>query len=153
MNKTPTTLIIMDGFGMAPNGSANAVSVARTPVLDRLFREYANTTLSASGLDVGLPDGQMGNSEVGHTNIGGGRVVFQDLPRISRAIDDGSFFANPAYNKAMDDCLAKGSSLHLYGLLSDGGVHSHIEHLFALLKMAKAKGLEKVYIQDRKSVV
>ena len=146
MNKTPTTLIIMDGFGMAPNGSANAVSVARTPVLDRLFREYANTTLSASGLDVGLPDGQMGNSEVGHTNIGGGRVVFQDLPRISRAIDDGSFFANPAYNKAMDDCLAKGSSLHLYGLLSDGGVHSHIEHLFALLKMAKAKGLEKVYI-------
>ena len=146
MNKTPTTLIIMDGFGMTQRGAANAVSMANTPVLDRLFKEYANTTLSASGLDVGLPDGQMGNSEVGHTNIGGGRVVFQDLPRISRAIDDGSFFANPAYNKAMDDCLKNGSSLHLYGLLSDGGVHSHIEHLFALLKMAKDKGLEKVYI-------
>ena len=146
MNKTPTTLIIMDGFGMTQSGSANAVSMAKTPVLDRLFKEYANTTLSASGLDVGLPDGQMGNSEVGHTNIGGGRVVFQDLPRISRAIDDGSFFKNPAYNKAMDDCLEKGTSLHLYGLLSDGGVHSHIEHLYALLKMAKDKGLEKVYI-------
>ncbi len=146
MNKTPTTLIIMDGFGMTANGSANAVSMANTPVLDRLFKEYANTTLSASGLDVGLPDGQMGNSEVGHTNIGGGRVVFQDLPRISRAIDDGSFFKNPAYNKAMDDCLEKNSSLHLYGLLSDGGVHSHIEHLYALLKMAKDKGLSKVYI-------
>ena len=144
MNKTPTTLIIMDGFGMTGNGATNAVSMAKTPVLDRLFKEYANTTLSASGLDVGLPDGQMGNSEVGHTNIGGGRVVFQDLPRISRAIDDGSFFKNPAYNKAMDDCLEKGSSLHLYGLLSDGGVHSHIEHLYALLKMAKDKGLSKV---------
>ena len=91
MNKTPTTLIIMDGFGLTKPGDTNAVSLAHTPVLDRLFQEYAHTTLSASGLDVGLPDGQMGNSEVGHTNIGGGRVVFQDLPRISRAIDDGSF--------------------------------------------------------------
>ena len=146
MNKTPTTLIIMDGFGLANASDDNAVSLAQTPVLDRLFREYANTTLSASGLDVGLPDGQMGNSEVGHTNIGGGRVVFQDLPRISRAIDDGSFFKNEAYNKAMDNCLKNGSSLHLYGLLSDGGVHSHIQHLFALLQMAKDKGLKKVYI-------
>ena len=146
MNKTPTTLIIMDGFGLANASDDNAVSLAQTPVLDRLFREYANTTLSASGLDVGLPDGQMGNSEVGHTNIGGGRVVFQDLPRISRAIDDGSFFKNEAYDKAMDNCLKNGSSLHLYGLLSDGGVHSHIQHLFALLQMAKDKGLEKVYV-------
>ena len=146
MNKTPTTLIIMDGFGLANASDDNAVSLAQTPVLDRLFREYANTTLSASGLDVGLPDGQMGNSEVGHTNIGGGRVVFQDLPRISRAIDDGSFFKNEAYHKAMDNCLKNGSSLHLYGLLSDGGVHSHIQHLFALLQMAKDKGLEKVYV-------
>ena len=146
MNKTPTTLIIMDGFGLAPAADDNAVTLANTPVLDKLFKEYAHTTLSASGLDVGLPAGQMGNSEVGHTNIGGGRVVFQDLPRISRAIDDGSFFKNEAYNKAMDDCLAKGSSLHLYGLLSDGGVHSHIEHLFALLQMAKDKGLTKVYV-------
>ena len=146
MNKTPTVLVIMDGFGMGNPGAGNAVFLANTPVLDRLFAENAHTTLSASGLDVGLPDGQMGNSEVGHTNIGGGRVVFQDLPRISRAIDSGKFFKNPAYNKAMDDCLQKGSSLHLYGLLSDGGVHSTVEHLWALLKMAKDKGLEKVYI-------
>ena len=141
MNKAPTTLIIMDGFGLTDPGPGNAVSLAQTPQLDRLFAEYAHTTLSASGLDVGLPAGQMGNSEVGHTNIGGGRVVFQDLPRISRAIDDGSFFENAAYNKAMDDCLEKGSSLHLYGLLSDGGVHSHIQHLYALLQMARNKGL------------
>ena len=146
MNKTPTTLIIMDGFGLAPAADDNAVTLANTPVLDKLFKEYAHTTLSASGLDVGLPAGQMGNSEVGHTNIGGGRVVFQDLPRISRAIEDGSFFKNEAYNKAMDDCLKNDSSLHLYGLLSDGGVHSHIEHLFALLQMAKDKGLTKVYV-------
>ena len=146
MNKTPTTLIIMDGFGLAPAAADNAVTLANTPVLDKLFKEYAHTTLSASGLDVGLPAGQMGNSEVGHTNIGGGRVVFQDLPRISRAIEDGSFFKNEAYNKAMDDCLKNDSSLHLYGLLSDGGVHSHIDHLFALLQMARDKGLTKVYV-------
>ena len=146
MNKTPTTLIIMDGFGLAPAADDNAVTLAKTPVLDGLFRDYAHTTLSASGLDVGLPAGQMGNSEVGHTNIGGGRVVFQDLPRISRAIEDGSFFRNEAYNKAMDDCLKNGASLHLYGLLSDGGVHSHIDHLYALLQMAKDKGLHRVYI-------
>ena len=146
MNKTPTTLIIMDGFGLMGASGSNAVTLADTPVLDRLFADYANTTLSASGLDVGLPDGQMGNSEVGHTNIGGGRVVFQDLPRISRAIEDGSFFANDAYNKAMDNCQENGGSLHLYGLLSDGGVHSHVDHLWALLRMAKEKGLEKVYI-------
>ena len=146
MNKTPTTLIIMDGFGLMAASGSNAVTLANTPVLDRLFAEYANTTLSASGLDVGLPDGQMGNSEVGHTNIGGGRVVFQDLPRISRAIEDGTFFRNEAYNKAMDNCRENGSTLHLYGLLSDGGVHSHVDHLWALLRMAKEKGLEKVYI-------
>ena len=146
MSKTPTTLIIMDGFGLAPAADDNAVTLAKTPVLDGLFRDYAHTTLSASGLDVGLPAGQMGNSEVGHTNIGGGRVVFQDLPRISRAIEDGSFFRNEAYNKAMDDCLKNGASLHLYGLLSDGGVHSHIDHLYALLQMAKDKGLHRVYI-------
>ena len=146
MSKTPTTLIIMDGFGLGAESSSNAVAVANTPVLDRLFAEYAHTTLSASGLDVGLPEGQMGNSEVGHTNIGGGRVVFQDLPRISLAIKDGTFFDVPAYNKAMDECLAKNSSLHLLGLLSDGGVHSHIDHLFALLEMAKRKGLKKVFV-------
>ena len=146
MNKTPTTLIIMDGFGLRNAEDGNAVTHAATPVLDGLFATCSHTTLSASGLDVGLPDGQMGNSEVGHTNIGGGRVVFQDLPRITRAIEDGSFFRNPAYNHAMDACLEKGSALHLFGLLSDGGVHSHLTHLFALLKMAKDKGLTRVYI-------
>ena len=146
MNKTPTTLIIMDGFGNAGSASGNAVETAATPRLDAFFQEYAHTQLSASGFDVGLPEGQMGNSEVGHTNIGAGRVVFQDLPRITKSIADGDFFTNAAYNKAMDACLKQGTSLHLMGLLSDGGVHSHLEHLFALLRLAKQKGLEKVYI-------
>ena len=146
MNKTPTTLIIMDGFGMTGSTAGNAVYAAKTPRLDQFFREFAHTELSASGLDVGLPAGQMGNSEVGHTNIGAGRVVFQDLPRITKSIADGDFFRNPAYNHAMDSCKEKGTALHLMGLLSDGGVHSHLEHLFALLKLAKEKGLEKVYI-------
>ena len=146
MNKTPTTLIIMDGFGLSDSRQGNAVAAAKTPVLDNLFATCPHTQLSASGLDVGLPEGQMGNSEVGHTNIGGGRVVFQDLPRISRAIEDGSFFENEAYVAAMDACLKNDSALHLYGLLSDGGVHSHTSHLWALLKMAKIRGLSKVYI-------
>ena len=136
----------MDGFGLTGGVTGNAVRAARTPRLDQFFQEFANTTLKASGLDVGLPDGQMGNSEVGHTNIGAGRVVFQDLPRITKSIADGDFFRNPAYIHAMDACKAKETSLHLMGLLSDGGVHSHLEHLFALLKMAKERGLEKVYI-------
>ena len=146
MNKTPTTLIIMDGYGMPTGKAGDAVTAAKTPRLDGFFQEFAHTTLLASGLDVGLPAGQMGNSEVGHTNIGAGRVVFQDLPRITKSISDGDFFTNPAYCHAMDACLEQGTSLHLMGLLSDGGVHSHLEHLFALLKMAKDKGLEKVYI-------
>ena len=146
MNKTPTTLIIMDGFGLRHETEGNAVAAAATPRLEQFFQEFAHTELSASGLDVGLPAGQMGNSEVGHTNIGAGRVVFQDLPRISKAIDDGSFFENPAYVRAMDACREHNSSLHLMGLLSDGGVHSHLEHLFALMKMARDRGLEKVYI-------
>ena len=146
MNKTPTTLIIMDGFGLRHETEGNAVAAAATPRLEQFFQEFAHTELSASGLDVGLPAGQMGNSEVGHTNIGAGRVVFQDLPRISKAIDDGSFFENPAYVRAMDACREHDSSLHLMGLLSDGGVHSHLEHLFALMKMARDRGLEKVYI-------
>ena len=146
MNKTPTTLIIMDGFGLTDSTIGNAVRAAKTPRLDQFFQEFAHTELQASGLDVGLPEGQMGNSEVGHTNIGVGRVVFQDLPRITKSIQDGDFFRNPAYCHAMDACKEKGTSLHLMGLLSDGGVHSHIQHLFALLKMAKERGLEKVYI-------
>ena len=143
--KTPTTLIIMDGFGLEGPSAGNAVVNAPTPNLDRIFRDFPGCRLSASGLDVGLPEGQMGNSEVGHTNMGAGRVVFQDLPHISRDIESGEFFKNPAYLEAMSNCREWGSALHLMGLLSDGGVHSHITHLFALLKMAKEQGLEKVY--------
>ena len=144
--KTPTTLIIMDGYGLRDAIEGNAVHKARTPNLDQLWAEHPHTTLSASGLDVGLPEGQMGNSEVGHTNIGAGRVVFQDLPRITLDIKEGRFFQKEAYIGAMDACKEKGTALHLYGLLSDGGVHSHIEHLFALLRMAKERGLTKVYV-------
>ena len=146
MSKTPTTLIIMDGFGLSDERKGNAIAAASKPNLDKIFAENPGCRLSASGLDVGLPEGQMGNSEVGHTNIGAGRVVFQDLPRISRAIEDGSFFENDAYVEAMDDCKERDGSLHLMGLLSDGGVHSHITHLFALLEMAKRRGLSRVYV-------
>ena len=149
MSKTPTTLIIMDGFGVWDERAGNAIAAARTPNLDKIFAENPGCRLSASGLDVGLPEGQMGNSEVGHTNIGAGRVVFQDLPRISRAIEDGSFFENAAYIEAMDDCKERDGALHLMGLLSDGGVHSHITHLFALLEMAKKRGLDRDKRWDR----
>ena len=144
--KTPTTLIIMDGFGLGPKDPGNAVENTPKPHLENIFKECPGCRLSASGLDVGLPEGQMGNSEVGHTNIGAGRVVFQDLPHISRDIDSGEFFKNPAYLEAMEHCREWGTALHLMGLLSDGGVHSHITHLFALVKMAKEQGLEKVYV-------
>ncbi|MCD8004976.1 MAG: 2,3-bisphosphoglycerate-independent phosphoglycerate mutase [Oscillospiraceae bacterium] len=144
--KTPTTLIIMDGFGLSESAPGNAVANAHTPNLDRLAKEYPHTQLDASGLEVGLPPGQIGNSEVGHTNIGAGRVVFQDLPRISRAIEDGSFFQNKEYLSAMNACKAQGTALHLMGLLSDGGVHSHNTHLYALLRMAKEQGVERVYL-------
>ena len=144
--KTPTTLIIMDGFALGDEIPGNAVRAAKTPHLDDLFSQYPFCQLSASGLDVGLPEGQMGNSEVGHTNIGAGRVVFQDLPRISRAIEDGSFFENPAYLKAVNACKESGGALHLMGLLSDGGIHSPITHLYALVELARRHGLEKVYV-------
>ena len=142
----PLVLCIMDGFGNNPSDYGNAIHAAKKPNLDRLFAECPHTLIGASGMDVGLPDGQMGNSEVGHTNIGAGRVVFQDLPRITKSIADGDFFQNPAYLHAMDQCLQNDTSLHLMGLLSDGGVHSHLDHLFALLRMAKEKGLTKVFI-------
>ena len=141
-----TVLVIMDGFGIAPASAGNAISRANTPNLDRIFAENAYTELSASSMDVGLPEGQMGNSEVGHTNIGAGRVVFQDLPRITKAISDGDFFKNPAYAKAMDDAKANNKALHIMGLLSDGGVHSHIKHIFAILDMAKQRGLGRVFV-------
>ena len=139
-------LIILDGYGLAAPSEGNAVYVAKTPNLDRLFAENPCTTLQASGLDVGLPSGQMGNSEVGHTNIGAGRVVFQILPKMSQEIANGKFFENKAYIKAMDDAKASGRALHVMGLLSSGGVHSHIEHIFAILDMAKQRGLARVYV-------
>ena len=144
--KKPVTLIIMDGFGINPSAEGNAIAAAAKPNLDKYFAECPHTQIGASGMDVGLPDGQMGNSEVGHTNIGAGRIVYQELTRITKAIDDGEFFKTPALVEAMDNCKKNGSALHLMGLLSDGGVHSHITHLFALLKMAKDNGLDKVYV-------
>lgn len=139
-------LIILDGYGIGNQDENNAIWMAKTPVMDKLMAECPNTKLSASGLDVGLPDGQMGNSEVGHMNIGGGRVVFQPLPRITKAIEDGDFFRNDAYIAAMDAAKAEGKALHILGLLSDGGVHSHIKHIEACVKMAKERGLENVYL-------
>ena len=138
--------IILDGFGIAPPTAGNAIAQAKKPNLDALFAQYPCNQLQASGMDVGLPEGQMGNSEVGHTNIGAGRVVFQILPKITREIETGKFFENPVYIKAMDDAKAGGKDLHIMGLLSDGGVHSHITHIFGILDMAKQRGLEKVFV-------
>ena len=138
--------IILDGFGIAPPTAGNAIAQAKKPNLDQLFSRYPCTQLQASGLDVGLPEGQMGNSEVGHTNIGAGRVVFQILPKMSQEIKNGKFFENPVYIKAMEDAKANGKALHVLGLLSDGGVHSHIDHIFGILDMAKMRGVEKVYV-------
>ena len=145
MNKK-AVLIIMDGFGLAAPSEGNAVYQADTPNLDRLFARWPHTTLQASGLDVGLPEGQMGNSEVGHTNIGAGRVVFQILPKMTQEIKNGKFFENQVYIKAMEDAKQAGKALHILGLMSDGGVHSHLVHVFGILDMAKARGVEKVYV-------
>lgn len=144
--KKPLALIIMDGYGYNPSEYGNAVKDAKTPVMDKILAENPNTLISASGLQVGLPDGQMGNSEVGHTNIGAGRVVYQMLVKISKSITDGDFFENKALLGAMDNCKKNNSALHLVGLLSDGGVHSHIEHLYGIVEMAKRNGIDKVYI-------
>ena len=146
MKKAPTTWIILDGLGLREGGEGNAVKAAKTPVLDGLLMRYAHTTLAASGTDVGLAEGQRGNSAAGRSNLEAGRVVLQPQTLIDRAIADGTFFENPAYNAAMDACLKNGTALHLLGLLSDGGVHSTVGHLFALLKMASIKGLPRVYI-------
>ncbi|WBY63938.1 2,3-bisphosphoglycerate-independent phosphoglycerate mutase [Thermocaproicibacter melissae] len=143
--KKPLILIIMDGFGIGPD-KGNAIKAAKTPNLDRLFAENPITQIGASGLNVGLPDGQMGNSEVGHTNIGAGRIVYQDLTRITKSIEDGDFFENSALVAAVDNAAKNGKALHLMGLLSDGGVHSHNSHLYALLKLAKQRGCKKVYV-------
>ena len=142
-----TALIIMDGFGIGENDShKNAIAAARIPNLFRLMGEYSVTSIGASGLDVGLPDGQMGNSEVGHTNIGAGRVVYQMLVKITKDIEDGVFFENPALLGAMENCRKHDSALHLIGLVSDGGVHSHMSHIMGLIEMAHRHGLKKVYL-------
>ncbi len=144
--KQTTTLIILDGFGVSEKVEGNAIAAANTPNLDRLFSLYPHTTLGASGTSVGLPDGQMGNSEVGHLNIGAGRIIYQELTRITKSIREKTFFENEVLRNAVDRALEKNTSLHIFGLLSDGGVHSHIDHLKAIIDMAAARGLSRVYV-------
>ena len=144
--KHPLALIILDGFGYRKETEGNAISMAKKPVLDEVFRKHPHTLIGASGMDVGLPDGQMGNSEVGHTNIGAGRIVYQELTRITKSIQDGSFFQNEAFLAAVDQCRWFNSTLHIFGLMSDGGVHSHLDHICALLELAKREGLKKVCV-------
>lgn len=142
----PTMLMILDGFGCNPKKEGNAIKMANTPNLDKLFEKYPNTVIGAAGRDVGLPEGQMGNSEVGHLNIGAGRIVFQELSRITNEIENGNFFENKAFLDAIDHVKKTDGALHLLGLLSDGGVHSHIQHLKGLLELANRNNLKKVYL-------
>jgi len=142
----PLMLMVLDGWGYRESAAYNAARKAETPVLDRLFEVYPHTLIGTSGLDVGLPPGQMGNSEVGHQNLGAGRIVYQDFTRITRAIEEGEFFTNRAFLQACEAVEKRGSALHLMGLLSDGGVHSHLDHLKALLTLAANRGLSKVYL-------
>ena len=146
MSKRPVLLCIMDGFGKNESTYGNAIAAAKKPNLDKIVSENPMTFIGASGLDVGLPDGQMGNSEVGHTNIGAGRVVYQELTRITKSIQDGDFFTNEALVGAMENCKKNSSALHLIGLMSDGGVHSHNTHLYGIMELAKRSGVDKVYI-------
>ena len=142
----PLVLVILDGFGHSDSPDYNAIYSANTPVYDRLRAQHANTLISGSGMDVGLPDGQMGNSEVGHMNLGAGRVVYQDFTRITKAIQDGDFFTNPALTSAVDQAVEKGKAVHILGLLSEGGVHSHQDHLIAMIELAAQRGAEKIYL-------
>ena len=144
--KKPTVLMILDGYGLNERKDHNAVAEAKTPVMDKLMAECPFVKGNASGMAVGLPDGQMGNSEVGHLNMGAGRIVYQELTRITKEIQDGTFFENPALMQAVENCKTNDSSLHMFGLLSDGGVHSHNTHLYGLLELAKRNGLSKVYV-------
>ena len=144
--KKPTVLMILDGYGLNERKDHNAVAEAKTPVMDKLMAECPFVKGNASGMAVGLPEGQMGNSEVGHMNMGAGRIVYQELTRITKEIQDGTFFENPALLEAVNNCKKNDSALHMFGLLSDGGVHSHITHLFGLLELAKKNGLSKVYV-------
>ncbi|OLR63760.1 phosphoglycerate mutase (2,3-diphosphoglycerate-independent) [Anaerostipes sp. 992a] len=146
MGKKPTVLMILDGYGLNEKKEANAVAMANTPVMDKLMSEGVFVKGNASGMAVGLPDGQMGNSEVGHLNMGAGRIVYQELTRITKEIQDGTFFENEAMLKAVENCKAHDSALHCFGLLSDGGVHSHNTHLYGVLELAKRQGLKKVYV-------
>ena len=146
MSKKPTVLMILDGYGLNDKAEGNAVVQGKTPVMDKLMAEFPFVKGNASGMAVGLPDGQMGNSEVGHLNMGAGRIVYQDLTKITKAIQDGDFFENKALLAACENVKANDSSLHLMGLVSDGGVHSHIEHIYGLLELAKRQGIEKVYV-------
>ena len=146
MSKKPTVLMILDGFGLNETADGNAVAQANTPVLDKLMTDYPFVKGYASGLAVGLPDGQMGNSEVGHLNMGAGRIVYQELTRISKEIADGDFFKNEALLAAVENCKKNQSDLHLFGLVSDGGVHSHNTHIYGLLELAKKEGLQNVYV-------
>ena len=146
MRKKPAVLMILDGYGLNEKTQGNAVAEAKTPVMDKLMAEYPFVKGNASGMAVGLPDGQMGNSEVGHLNMGAGRIVYQELTRITKEIQDGTFFENPALLDAVNNCKKNDSSLHMFGLLSDGGVHSHNTHLYGLLELAKRNGLNKVYV-------
>ena len=141
-----TMLMILDGFGDNPNKDGNAIKLAKTPNIDKLMKKYPNTDIYTSGLHVGLPEGQMGNSEVGHTNIGAGRIVYQELTRITKAIEDGDFFSNQELIAAIENCKKNHSKLHILGLVSDGGVHSHIRHLYGLLELAKRRDFEDVYV-------
>ena len=146
MKNKLTMLMILDGFGINENEKGNAVEIANTPNIDKLMKTCPVTQVYTSGLNVGLPDGQMGNSEVGHTNIGAGRVVYQELTRITKSIEDGDFFSIPELTGAIENCKKNNTKLHIIGLLSDGGVHSHIRHLYAILELAKRKDFEDVYI-------
>lgn len=146
MEKKTTMLMILDGFGINEKEEGNAVKLANIPNLNRILKQYPNTIIHTSGLDVGLPEGQMGNSEVGHTNIGAGRIIYQELTRITKSIEDGDFFSIPELVAAIENCKKNNSKLHIMGLLSDGGVHSHQRHLFALLELAKRKDFENVYV-------
>lgn len=146
MSKRPVVLMVLDGYGLNDNPEGNAIAMANTPVMDSLMKDYPFVKGNASGMAVGLPEGQMGNSEVGHMNIGAGRIIYQDLTRITKSIQDGDFFENKVLLAAMNNCKEKGTDLHLWGLLSDGGVHSHNTHLYGLLQMAKNNGLEKVFV-------
>ena len=144
--KKPTVLLILDGYGERKEKEGNAIALAKTPVMDRLKKEFPYVEGQASGLFVGLPDGQMGNSEVGHMNMGAGRIVYQELTRITKSIQDGDFFENKALKVAVEHCKKEDSALHFMGLVSSGGVHSHIEHIYGLLELAKRAGLKKVYL-------